>query len=38
MEITTSTIQLNTPDGKMESYEARPKDGGARRGPESRVV
>ena len=29
MDITTSTIQLNTPDGKMESYEARPKDGGA---------
>ena len=30
MEITTSTIHLNTPDGKMEAYEARPKDGGAR--------
>jgi carboxymethylenebutenolidase len=30
MEITTGTIQLNTPDGKMEAYEARPKDGGAR--------
>lgn len=30
MDITTSTIQLNTPDGKMEAYEARPKDGGAR--------
>lgn len=28
MEITTSTIQLNTPDGKMDAYEARPKDGG----------
>ncbi len=27
MEITTSTIQLNTPDGKMDAYEARPKDG-----------
>ncbi len=30
MDITTSTIQLSTPDGKMEVYEARPKDGGAR--------
>ncbi len=30
MDITTSTIQLNTPDGKMEAYEARPKDGGTR--------
>ena len=30
MEITTSTIQLNTPDGKMDGYEARPKDGGGR--------
>ena len=30
MEITTSTIQLNTPDGKMEAYEARPKDAAAR--------
>ena len=30
MDITTSTLQLNTPDGKMEAYEARPKDGGAR--------
>lgn len=30
MEITTSTIQLNTPDGKMEAYEARPKDTAAR--------
>lgn len=27
MDITTSTLQLNTPDGKMEAYEARPKDG-----------
>ncbi len=27
MEIATSTIQLNTPDGKMDAYEARPKDG-----------
>lgn len=31
MEITTSTISLNTPDGKMEAYEARPKDGAAAR-------
>src|SRR5713226_852221 len=29
MDITTSTLQLNIPDGKMETYEARPKDGGA---------
>jgi carboxymethylenebutenolidase len=29
MEITTSTLQLNTPDGKMETYEAKPKEGGA---------
>lgn len=29
MDITTSTLQLNTPDGKMETYEARPKDGAA---------
>lgn len=28
MEITTSTLQLNTPDGTMEAYEARPKSGG----------
>ena len=28
MEITTASRQLNTPDGKMELYEARPKDGG----------
>jgi carboxymethylenebutenolidase len=28
MEITTSTLQLDTPDGKMETYEARPKSGG----------
>jgi carboxymethylenebutenolidase len=27
MDITTSTLQLNTPDGKMEAYEARPKEG-----------
>jgi carboxymethylenebutenolidase len=30
MDITSSTLQLNTPDGTMEAYEARPKDGGAR--------
>jgi carboxymethylenebutenolidase len=30
MDITTSTIQLNTPDGRMETYEARPNDAGAR--------
>ncbi len=30
MEITTTNLQLDTPDGKMEAYEARPKDGGAR--------
>lgn len=28
MDVTTSTLQLSTPDGKMEAYEARPKDGG----------
>jgi carboxymethylenebutenolidase len=30
MDITTSTLQLNTPDGNMETHEVRPKDGGAR--------
>lgn len=30
MEITSSTVQLNTPDGTMETCEARPKEGGAR--------
>ena len=29
MDITTSTLQLNTPDGKMETYEAKPKEGRA---------
>jgi carboxymethylenebutenolidase len=29
MDITSSTLQLNTRDGKMEAYEARPKDGGS---------
>ena len=28
MEITTATHQLPSSDGKMEAYEARPKDGG----------
>ncbi len=32
MEITSTTHQLNTSDGKMEAYEARPKNGGARPG------
>lgn len=32
MEITSTTHQLNTSDGKMEAYESRPKDGGARPG------
>ena len=30
MDLTTTTLQLNTADGKMEAYEARPKDGGPR--------
>jgi carboxymethylenebutenolidase len=30
MDITSSALQLNTPDGTMETYEARPKDGAAR--------
>jgi carboxymethylenebutenolidase len=29
MDVTTSTLQLDTPDGKMETYEAKPKEGGA---------
>ena len=29
MDVTTSTLQLNTPDGRMDTYEARPKEGGA---------
>lgn len=29
MDVTTSTLRLDTPDGKMETYEARPKEGGA---------
>jgi len=29
MDITTTTLQLNTSDGKMQAYEARPKDGGS---------
>ena len=32
MEITSTTHQLNTSDGKMEAYEARRKNGGARPG------
>ena len=32
MEITSTTVQLNTSDGKMEAYESRPKNGGARPG------
>ena len=28
MDVTSSTVQLNTPDGKMDSYVAQPKDGG----------
>ncbi len=28
MDVTTSTVQLNTPDGTMDTHEARPKDGG----------
>jgi carboxymethylenebutenolidase len=28
MDVSASTVQLNTPDGKMETFEARPKDGG----------
>lgn len=28
MDVTTSTLQLNTPDGKMDVFEAKPKDGG----------
>ncbi len=32
MDVTSSTIQLNTRDGKMEAYETRPKDGGTHPG------
>lgn len=32
MDITTSTLRLDTRDGKMEAYEARPKDGGSHPG------
>ena len=28
MDVTSSTVQLNTSDGKMETYVAQPKDGG----------
>ena len=27
MDVKSSTVQLNTPDGKMEAFEARPKEG-----------
>jgi carboxymethylenebutenolidase len=29
MDVTASTVQLDTPDGKMDVYEARPKEGGS---------
>ncbi len=29
MDVTSSTVQLNTPDGKMDSYVAQPKDSGS---------
>lgn len=29
MDVTSSTVQLNTPDGKMDSYVAQPKAGGS---------
>jgi len=29
MDVTGAMLQLNTPDGKMEAYEARPKDSGS---------
>jgi hypothetical protein len=29
MDVTGATRQLDTPDGKMEAYEARPKDSGS---------
>jgi carboxymethylenebutenolidase len=29
MDVTNSTVQLNTSDGKMEAYVAEPKDGGS---------
>jgi carboxymethylenebutenolidase len=29
MDVTSSTIQLNTSDGKMDAYVAQPKDGGS---------
>ena len=28
MDVTNSTVQLNTPDGKMDSYVVQPKDAG----------
>jgi dienelactone hydrolase len=29
MDVTGSMLQLNISDGKMEAYEARPKDSGS---------
>jgi carboxymethylenebutenolidase len=29
MDVTSSTVQLNTSDGKMDAYVAQPKDGGS---------
>src|SRR5437762_2214215 len=29
MDVTTSTLQLNTPEGRMEAFEARPKNAGS---------
>jgi carboxymethylenebutenolidase len=29
MDVTASTLQLNTPDGKMDAYVAKPKEGGS---------
>ena len=29
MDVTSSTLQLNTPDGKMDAYVAQPKEGGS---------
>ena len=29
MDVTNSTVQLNTSDGKMDAYVAQPKDGGS---------
>src|SRR4026209_1128287 len=29
MDVSSSTVQLNTSDGKMDAYVAQPKDGGS---------